>query len=172
MTAHAEQPTLDLGDYRGKNIIRTAVRLQNSTDGFHPSTDLDEPRIFELDEEMTVAIRIRVSAHHPKVIEKGEDDEIGMVDLLQDFKCGTIAIIADTGNVKKALDTVEARRKAADDAAKKAKAKAKAPKKSPVRRGALRSVGSSIEEALQGSTPEGAQTDGDGFTDTDPPAES
>ena len=124
MTA-AEQPSLDLGDYRGKNIIRTAIRLQNSKDGFHPSTDLEEPRIFELDEELTVAIRIRVSGHHPKVIEKGDDDEIGMVDLLQDFKCGTIAIIPDTGATKKALDEVERRRKEAEKAAEKVKATAK-----------------------------------------------
>lgn len=168
MTA-AQQPSLDLGDYRGKNILRTAIRLQNTNDGFHPSTDLEEPRIFELDEELTVAIRIKVSGHHPKVIDKGDDDEIGMVDLLQDFKCGTIAIIPDTGKTKQALDQVEARRKAADDAAKKAKAKTK---KAPVRRGALRSVGNSIEEALQGATPPQAVETPDGFTDTDPPTPS
>lgn len=140
MTA-VEQPSLDLGEYRGKNIIETAVKLANSNDGFHPSTDLDEPRIFELDEELTVAIRIKVTAHNPKLIEKG--DNAGGVELLQTFKCGTIAIIPDTGKVKQALDTVEQRRKAAEDA-KKATAK-----KPAVRRGTLRSVGSSIEEALQ-----------------------
>jgi hypothetical protein len=150
MTA-AEQPSLDLGDYRGKNILRTSVRLQNTNDGFHPSTDLDEPRIFELDEELTVAIRIRVSAHHPKVIEKGEDAELGMVELLQDFKCGTIAIIPDTGATKKALDSVESRRKAADEAAAKAKAAAKkaaAPKRTAKGKGGeVVPISSSLQEA-------------------------
>lgn len=145
MTA-AQQPSLDLGEYRGKNILETAVKLANSNDGFHPSTDLDEPRIFELDEELTVAIRIKVTEHHPKVIQKG--DNAGAVELLQTFKCGTIAIIPDTGAVKKALDQVEVRRTQAEEAAAAAKAR-KAPKK-PVRRGALRSVGDSLAEALEG----------------------
>lgn len=148
MTA-AEQPSLDLGDYRGKNIIRTAIRLQNTNDGFHPSTDLEEPRIFELDEELTVAIRIKVSGHHPKVIDKGDDSEIGMVDLLQDFKCGTIAIIPDTGATKRALDQVEIRRTQAAEAAKKAKDAAKKAAK-PARRaagaGQLVSIGDSLQQ--------------------------
>jgi hypothetical protein len=155
MTSPAEQPTLDLGEYRGKNILRTSVKLANSNDGFHPSTDLDEPRIFELDEELTVAIRIKVTGHNPKLIEKGEDAELGMVELLQTFKCGTIAIIPDTGTVKKALDTVEARRAAA-----RAAEAAKKPAAKKVRRSHLAPVGESLEAALQ--------TD-DGYTDTDPP---
>jgi hypothetical protein len=149
MTAASEQPALDLGNYRGKNILRTAIRLQNSKDGFHPSTDLEEPRIFELDEELTVAIRIKVSGHHPKVIEKGEDYEIGMVDLLQDFKCGTIAIIPDTGATRKALDAVEARRKEADKAAEKAKATAKKAARPPRRAagaGKVVSIGDSLQQ--------------------------
>lgn len=150
MTDAAQQPSLDLGDYRGKNIIRTAIRLQNTSDGFHPSTDLEEPRIFELDEELTVAIRIKVTGHHPKVIEKGEDDEIGMVDLLQDFKCGTIAIIPDQGPVKRALDQVETRRQQAEEAAKKAKEAAKkaaAPKRTAKGKGEVVPISSSLQEA-------------------------
>jgi len=151
MTAEAVQPSLDLGEYRGKNIIRTYVRLLNSSDGFHPATDLDEPRIFELEEELTVAIRIKVTAHHPKLITKGDDE--GQLELGQDFKCGTIAIIPDTGTVKKALDTVEERRKAAEAAAKAAKAGQ--PKRGRARLAAVaepKAVGESLQEALQPGT--------------------
>ncbi|MGA9527154.1 MAG: hypothetical protein WBS24_03450 [Terriglobales bacterium] len=142
----AEQPTLDLGDYRGRGIAETAVRLQNTNDGFDPQTQMDEPRIFEIDEELTVAIRIKVTAHHPKLIEKGDHE--GMLRVLQDFKCGTIAIVPDTGVVKKELDRAEANRKNAADAAAKAKEAAKKAAKPPRRAagaGKLVSLGDSLQ---------------------------
>ena len=146
MTAEAVQPQLDLGEYRGKNIIRTFVKLLNSSDGFHPATDLDEPRIFELEEELTVAIRIKVTSHHPKLITKGDDE--GQLELGQDFKCGTIAIIPDTGTVKKALDSVEERRKAAEAAAKAAKAKKPRRARLAAVTDEPKAVGASLQEAL------------------------
>lgn len=145
MTA-AQQPSLDLGEYRGRNILETAVKLANSNDGFHPSTDLDDPRIFELDEELTIAIRVKVTGHAPKLIEKGDNE--GGVELLQTFKCGTIAIIPDTGKTKQALDAVEAKRKANEAAATKAKATAKKAA-SPPRRAAGSGKVVSIGDSLQ-----------------------
>ena len=133
------QPTLDLGDYRGRSIIQTAVKLANTNDGFHPSTEMDEPRIFEIGEELTIAIRVKVIDHHPKLIEKGDDE--GGLEMVQTFKCGTVAIIADAGNVKKELDKVAERRKVVEAAKKSTKGK-------PVRRGHLAAVGSSLEAAL------------------------
>ncbi len=147
MTA-AEQPSLDLGEYRGRNIIQTAVKLANTNDGFHPQTEMDEPRIFEIGEELTIAIRVRVTDHHPKLIEKGDDE--GALEMVQTFKCGTVAIIADTGKVKTELDAVERRRTAAEAAAARAKAAAKkAAKPARAARGKAEVVpiSSSLQEA-------------------------
>jgi hypothetical protein len=162
----AEQPTLDLGDYRGQNITDTSVKILNQTGGFHPQTEMSEPRIFEIDEEITIAARMRVTDHHIKrILAKGDDDPDKML-LLQTMVMGDVAVIPDTGSVKKELDRVAAQRARAEAAAKEAKEK----KGSKAKRGHLRSVGSSIEEALQGASPEGTTVDDEGYEDVDPPA--
>lgn len=147
-----EQPALDLGDYRGQGITDTAVKILNQTGGFHPSTEMNEPRIFEVDEELTIAARVKVTDHQIKRILAKKDDDPDRLQLIQTLVMGTVAVIADTGNVKKELDRIEAQRAAVEKAAKEAKAKP--AKKRGVTRGGLRAVGSSIEEALQGATPE------------------
>lgn len=150
MTA-AEQPTLDLGDYRGRAITGTAVKLANATDGFHPQTAMSEPRIFEIGEELTIAVRVVVTAHGVQAVKSEKDDEeLKGTSIIQTWKCQTVAIISDAGPVKKALDSVAAAEKAAAEAKARA-AKKPAGRKPGVRRGQLRSVGSSLEEALQGN---------------------
>ena len=59
MSAAAEQPTLDLGDYRGRNIVAVKTKLANTNDGFDPNTGGIEGRIYEIGEEITVAVRVR-----------------------------------------------------------------------------------------------------------------
>jgi hypothetical protein len=158
MTEASEQQTLDLGEYRGKQITDTAVKILNQTGGFHPETEMAEPRIFEMDEEFTIAARVVVTDHNIKRILSRKDDDPDRLQLLQTWLMGTIAVIPDTGNVKKELDKVAAANARREAAAEEAKA---AKRGKSVRRGHLRSVGSSIEEALQGATPEGV-------VDTDP----
>lgn len=134
MTDAAEQTTLDLGDYRGKNITDTAVKILNQTGGFHPQTDMADPQIMEMDEEFTIAVRVKVTDHHVKRIEAKREDEEDRLQLLQTWTMGTVAIIPDTGATKKELDAAERRREAADKAAEKAKAAAKEaakPKRGP-----------------------------------------
>lgn len=166
MTEAVEQTTLDLGDYRGQNITDTSVKILNQTGGFHPQTEMSEPRIFEIDEEITIAARVRVTDHHIKrILAKGDDDPDKML-LLQTMVMGDVAVIPDTGSVKKELDRVAAQRARVETAAAEAK---KAKSGGKAKRGHLRSVGSSIEEALQGASPEGTVETPDGFADTDPP---
>lgn len=124
MTDAAQQPTLDLGEYRGKNITDTAVKILNQTGGFHPQTDMAEPQIMEMDEEFTIAVRVKVSDHHIKRI-MGRGDEEDRLQLLQTWTMGTVAIIPDSGTTKKELDAAERRREAAEKASAKAKEAAK-----------------------------------------------
>jgi hypothetical protein len=134
MTDAAQQSTLDLGDYRGQNITDTAVKILNQTGGFHPQTDMAEPQIMEMDEEFTIAVRVKVTDHHIKRIEAKAEDDDDRLQLLQTWTMGTVAIIPDTGPVKRELDQVETRREQAETAAAKAKAKAKEaakPKRGP-----------------------------------------
>jgi len=142
MTAAAEQPMLDLGDYRGKKITSVKTKLANSNDGFDPTTGGIEGRIYEIGEVLTIAVRVVVTSHTPKLV----DIDKGELELLQTFKAGTMSVVADK-LVAKDLDAVEKAQKAAE-AAK--------PKK-PVRRGQLRSVatgsgpvhiGETLSEAL------------------------
>jgi hypothetical protein len=144
MTDVVQQPSLDLGDYRGKNILQTSIRLLNANAGIQPTTDLEEPRIFELEEELTIAIRVKVIRHAPQLIEKGEDE--GALELIQSFKCGTIAVIPDSGATKKALDAVESRREAAEKAAAKAKEAAK-PKRTARGKGTVVPISDSLQQA-------------------------
>lgn len=141
----AEQPTLDLGNYRGQNITDTAVKILNQTGGFHPETDLAEPRIFEMDEEITIAARVKVTDHNIKrILAKKEDDE-DRLQLIQTLVMGTIAVIPDTGAVKKELDRVEqaeADRQKARDAAKKTTAQ-----RSPSGTASVVSIGDSLANA-------------------------
>jgi hypothetical protein len=139
--AAIEQPTLDLGDYRGKRIKTTKVKLANANDGFDPSTALESPRIYELGERLVLAVEVVVSAHQPKAVNL-EDENI-TVELIQTFKAGTMAVVPRRA-VQKELNAAQ---RAKDEAAKAKAAGKKAPK---VRRGTLRAVGDSLEEALQG----------------------
>ena len=141
MTEQATQQSLDLGDYRGKKIKLTRVKLANANDGFDPSTALETPRIYEIGERLVLAVEVVVSAHQPKAVSL--DSDTLEVELIQTFKAGTMAVVPRRA-VSKELNAAQ---RARDDAAKEKAAGKKAPK---VRRGALRAVGSSIEEALQG----------------------
>lgn len=125
MSNAAEQPELDLGDYRGQNITDTAVKILNEKGGFHPETAMAEPRIYEIDEEITIAARIRVTDHHVKRILSAKEDDEDRLQLLQTWVMGTVAIIPDTGATKKALDQTEERAKQRDAAAERAKKAAK-----------------------------------------------
>lgn len=144
MTAEAIQPALDLGDYRGSKITKTKTKLANSSDGFDPSTSVDgEQHIYEIGEVLTVACRIMVTAHTPRMI----DAESGELELLQTWKVGAMAVISGKV-VAKDLDAVEK----VHMAAKAAKAKKAAPK---VKRSNIRNltdgpkaVGESLQEAL------------------------
>jgi hypothetical protein len=150
MTAAPQQQTLDLGDYRGQNITDTAVKILNQTGGFHPQTDMAEPEIKEMDEEFTIAVRVKVTDHHIKRILAHKDDEEDRLQLLQTWTMGTVAVIPDTGTVKKELDATEARRAATEKAAEKAKAtvkKATKPARGPRGAGKLVSIGDSLQEA-------------------------
>lgn len=158
MTAAEEQQTLDLGDYRGQNITDTAVKILNQTGGFHPQTDMAEPQIFEIDEEFTIAVRVKVTDHHVKRYEaKGEDDE-PRLQLLQTWTMGTVAIIPESDKVKKELDLTESRRAAVDKAAAKAKEtvkKAARPARKPRGTGQLVSIGDSLQQAAdEGKIPQ------------------
>lgn len=158
MTDAAEQSTLDLGEYRGKAVTQTKVKLLNASDGFDPSTSMDNPQVYEIGERLVLAVEVVVEAHQPKAIDL--DDEDLKLLLIQSFRCGTMAVIPR----KAAAKQLDAAVKAKADA-EKAKEAAKPKKKAPVKRGHLRSVGESLEEALQGA----AETE-DGYTDTDPNA--
>lgn len=140
MTEPADQPTLDLGDYRGKRIKATKVKLANASDGFNPSTSLESPRIYEIGERLVLAVEVVVSAHQPKAIDLDSDDVA--LELLQTFKCGTMAVVPRR-SVSKELNAAE---RARAEAIKAKAANKPAPK---VRRGTLRAVGSSLEEAMQ-----------------------
>lgn len=155
MSQAAEQPSLDLGDYRGQNITDTAVKILNEKGGFHPQTAMAEPRIFELDEEFTIAARVRVTDHHLKRLLATADDEDDRLQLLQTWVMGTIAIVPDTGTTKKELDRVEAAQREAEEAATKAKAKAKeAAKAARGPQGSAKVV--SISDSLQQMSDNGA----------------
>jgi hypothetical protein len=140
MTDAAEQPTLDLGDYRGQRIKTTRVKLANANDGFDPSTALESPRIYEIGERLVLAVEVVVSAHQPKAMDLDADDVT--LELLQTFKCGTMAVIPRRAAQKE----LNAAQRARDEAAK-AKEAGKKPR--AVSRGALRAVESSLEEALK-----------------------
>jgi hypothetical protein len=60
---------LDLGDYRGQRIKRTKVKLANASDGFDPSTSLENPRVYEIGERLVLAVEVIVSAHQPKAVD-------------------------------------------------------------------------------------------------------
>ena len=137
----AEQPTLDLGNYRGQNITDTAVKILNQTGGFHPSTEMDEPRIFEVDEELTIAARVKVTDHQIKRILSKKDDDPDRLQLIQTLVMGTVAVIPDTGSVKKeARPHRGAGRRASQEKAGQgceggqAQARARAPGESPLGR--------------------------------------
>jgi hypothetical protein len=148
MSDPVPQPTLDLGDYRGKKIKVTRVKLANANDGFDPSTSLESPRIYELGERLVLAVEVVVSAHQPKVSDI--DAEEITVELVQTFKAGTMAVVPRRSVAKE----LNAAQRAKDEAEKAKKAGKKAPR---VRRGTLRAVGASLEEALQ--TPAEPQID-------------
>lgn len=161
MTAAEEQQTLDLGDYRGQNITDTAVKILNQTGGFHPQTDMAEPEIKEMDEEFTIAVRVKVTDHHIKRILARKDDDEDRLQLLQTWTMGTVAVIPDKGEVKKELDATEARRAATEKAAAKVKATAKKAAR-PARQargaGKLVSIGDSLQEAANAGKIPGAGT--------------
>jgi hypothetical protein len=158
MTA-AQQPTLDLGDYRGQNITDTAVKILNQTGGFHPQTDMAEPEIKEIDEEFTIAARVKVTDHHVKRILAKKDDDPEKLLLLQTWTMGTVAVIPDTGAVKRELDATEARRAAEEKVAAKVKGAAKKAAR-PARQargaGKLVSIGDSLQEAANAGKIPGA----------------
>lgn len=136
-----EQVALDLGDYRGQRIKATKVKLANANDGFDPSTSLESPRIYEIGEKLTLAVEVIVSGHSPKAVDldAGEIE----VELLQTFKCGTMAVIPRK-SVAKELNAAEAAQ------AERDKVKA-ATKRKPVRRGQLKSVGTDGPEPVGAS---------------------
>lgn len=141
MTAEPVQPTLDLGDYRGKGIASTTTKLANTNDGFDPSTSIDgEQRIYEIGEVLTVASRVVVIAHQPKLIQGGDND--GKLNLLQTWKVISTAVVSDKV-VAKELNAVEKAQEAAKE------------EKKPVKRRNLvavsdgpKAVGESLQEAL------------------------
>ena len=144
MTAEAIQPTLDLGDYRDRGIASTSTKLMNTNDGFDPSTTVDgEQRIYEIGEVLTIACRVVVTAHTPKLIEAG--DQEGMLNLLQHWKVLSTAVVSDK-SVAKELNAVEK----AQAAAKAAKAKTKKVMRSNIRNlsDGPKAVGESLQEAL------------------------
>ena len=136
----AEQQTLDLGDYRGQKIRSTKVKLANASDGFDPSTSLESPRIYEIGERLVLAVEVIVAGHQPKALDL--DAEEIELSLIQTFKAGTMAVVPRRA-VSKELNAAQ---RARDEAAK---AKATGGRPPRVRRGTLRAVGDSLEQALQ-----------------------
>jgi hypothetical protein len=142
-----EQPELDLGDYRGQGITDTAVKILNQSGGFHPETAMAEPRIFEIDEELTIAARVKVTDHHVKrILAKSEDDE-DRLQILQTLVMGTVAIIPDTGATKKELDRVEAAQSAREKARAAARKAATKPERAPQGSAKVVSISDSLGDA-------------------------
>jgi hypothetical protein len=146
MTAEAIQPSLDLGDYRGKGIASTTTKLANTNDGFDPSSSVDgDSHIYEIGEVLTIACRVVVLSHTPKLIEKDGEDQ-GKLNLLQTWKVISTAVVSDKA-VAKELNAIEK----AQAAAKAAKVKAtKKVMRSNIRQmtDGPKAVGESLQEAL------------------------
>jgi hypothetical protein len=134
MTATSEQqPTLDLGDYRGQRIVKTRVKLANANDGFDPSTSLEDPKVYEIGERLVIAVEVVVASHTPKASSLDPEAEI-TIDLLQTFKCGTMAVVPRSA-VAKQLNAAAKADEARDKAAAAAKAAAR-PKRVAMTSGA------------------------------------
>ncbi len=101
----------DLGDYDGKDIIRTSIIIRNTGDGLSEAMAI-APQVLHIGDEGYALIKFKVvDHHHPEI--KGTD----CLELKQILKAG-IATIVDADFAQEKIDAQAERIQRAKDAAK------------------------------------------------------
>lgn len=101
----------ELGEYRGRDIIRTSIIIRNTGDGLSESMAI-APTVLEEGDEVYVLMKCEVIDHHHPLI-KGTD----CIELKQVLKAGT-ATIVDADYAEEKIAAQEARIQRAKDEAK------------------------------------------------------
>lgn len=100
-----------LGEYRGKDIIRTSVAIQKTGDGLSESMSID-PQILEIDETGYALIEYEVDHHEPKRIPGTE-----CLELKQVLHAKTVTIV-DEDYAAERIESQKAKNQRAKDARK------------------------------------------------------
>lgn len=90
----------DLGEYRGRDIIRTSVKITKAGDGLSKSMGI-APAVYEQGDELMVLLKVVVGPHTHKMIADTE-----CLELIQSFEAETAVIVDDAASRKK-LDRQE-----------------------------------------------------------------
>lgn len=109
-TAAALSDRSVLGDYRGRDIIRTSLTIRNTGDGLSEAMGID-PQVLEIGDEVYVLLKCEVVDHAHPIIK-----DTDCLELKQVLKAGT-ATIVDADYAEDRIDQQAARIQRAKDAA-------------------------------------------------------
>lgn len=99
-----------LGEYRGRDIIRTSLTIRNTGDGLSEAMGID-PQVLEIGDEVYVLLKCEVVDHaHPMI------KDTDCLELKQVLRAGT-ATIVDADFAEDKIDQQAARIQRAKDAA-------------------------------------------------------
>lgn len=108
MTEPAEDLIEGLGEYLGKDIIRTSVKITKAGDGLSKSVGIT-PQLFAQGDELMVLVKVRVGQHIHKPIPDTE-----CLELVQEFEALTATIVTDQASSRRLAQQEQALAKAAE----------------------------------------------------------
>lgn len=99
MTDTATEPRTEavvgLGEYLGKDIIRTSVKITKAGDGLSASLGIS-PEVFQQGEELMILAKVKVGQHIHKPIKDTE-----CLELVQEFEALTVTIVDDKTSARR-----------------------------------------------------------------------
>lgn len=96
MTPATEEDLIEgLGEYLGKDIIRTSVKITKAGDGLSKSVGI-APQLFAQGDELMVLLKVKVGQHIHKPIPETE-----CLELVQEFEAITATIVNDQASQKR-----------------------------------------------------------------------
>lgn len=99
-----------LGEYRGRQIIKTKIAIGNSGDGLSKAMGI-KPQVLEPGDTVMVLLECVVTYHKHEL-----DEESGCYELVQKLRAGTATIVDDNTSASKLRKQADAIQKAHDAA--------------------------------------------------------